>query len=205
MLSSALPFHAFSGCDTTSAFARKRKLKPLKTLKKQTLSIRALKKLGQAVQLEEETERDLEKFVCCMHQKRKYDDFNKLRADMFKQKFKPKNHKPFSSSTGIDLSLLPPFRDSLHMHILKCNYEVLIWKSAAEPYPKIPSPIGIGWKMDDDKLIIQWNNEEILPPKLIEIFSAEPEHVSSDDEEIEDIEVNNYDDIIFEEDADGKL
>ena len=53
--------------------------------------------------------------------------------------------------------------------------------------------------MDDDKLIIQWNNEEILPSELIDIVSAEPEHVSSDDQEIEDNEVKNYDDIIFEE------
>ena len=55
--------------------------------------------------------------------------------------------------------------------------------------------------MDDDKLIIQWNNEEILPSELMDIHSAEPEHVSSDDKEIEDIEVKNYDDIIFEKDA----
>ena len=119
-----------------------------------------------------------------MYQKRKYNDVNKLRADMFKQKFNPKNDKPLSSSTGIDLSLLPPCRDSLYMHILRCNYQVLIGKSAAEPYPEIPSPIGNGWEIDDDKLIIQWNNEEILPPELIDILSAEPEHVSSDDEEL---------------------
>ena len=55
--------------------------------------------------------------------------------------------------------------------------------------------------MDDDKLIIQWNNEEILLSELIDKLSAEPEHVSCDDEEIDDIEVKNYDDIICEEDA----
>ena len=38
--------------------------------------------------------------------------------------------------------------------------------------------------------------------ELIDILSAEPEHVSSEYEEIEDIEVKNYDDIIYEEDAD---
>ena len=97
---------------------------------------------------------------------------------------------------------MPPCRDFLHMHILRCNYQVLIWKIAAEPYPEIPTPIGNGWTMDNDKLIIQWNNEEILSPELIDILSAEPERVSSHDEEIEDTEVNNYDDIIFEEDAD---
>ena len=140
--------------------------------------------------------------MCCMSQERKYNDVNKLRADMFKQKFKPTNDRPLSSCTGTDISLFPPCRDSLHMQIFRCNYQVLILKSAAEPYPEISSPIGNGWKMDDDKLIIQWNNEEILPPELIDILSAEPEHVLSDDEEIEDIEVNNYDDIIFEEDAD---
>ena len=115
-------------------------MKPLKTLKKQTLSIRALKKLGQVGQLDEETERDLEKFVCCMYQKRKYNDVNKSTADMFKQKFKPMNDKPLSSSTGTDISLFPPSRDSLHMHILRCNYQVLVLKSAAEPYPEIPNP-----------------------------------------------------------------
>ena len=55
--------------------------------------------------------------------------------------------------------------------------------------------------MDDDKLIIQWNTEKILPSELIDILCAEPEHVSSDDEEIEDNEVKNHDDINFEENA----
>ena len=105
-----------------------------------------MKKLEQAVQLDEETERDLKKFVCCMYQKRKYNDVNRFRADMFKQKFKPKNDKRLSSSTGIDLSLFPPCHDSFYMHILRCNYQVLIWKSAAEPYPEIPSPIGMDGK-----------------------------------------------------------
>ena len=100
-----LSFHAFSSCDTTSAFAKQGKLKPLKILEKQTLSTRTLKRLGQAVQLDEETERDLERFVCCMYQKRNYNNVNKLRADMFKQKFKPKNDQPLSSCTSIEVVL----------------------------------------------------------------------------------------------------
>ena len=56
--------------------------------------------------------------------------------------------------------------------------------------------------MDDDKLIIQWINGEILLSELIDLVSAEPKHISSDDEEIEDTEDKNYDHIICEEDAD---
>ena len=63
--------------------------------------------------------------------------------------------------------------------------------------PKFLAPLEMDEKWIDYKLIIQWNNGEVLLSELIDLLSAEPKQVSSDDEEIENIEDKNYDDIIF--------
>ena len=55
-MSSALPaLHSFTGCDTTSAFVRKGKLVPLKTLKRNKDFIDVFLQLGRSPEIEEQT------------------------------------------------------------------------------------------------------------------------------------------------------
>lgn len=83
----ALP--SFARCDTTCAFQRQGKIKPVKTLQKYSKFIDTF----------------MEKFVCFMYGKACYSDINKLRAGVFRQKFQPKQNKKLTIGPGIDLSL----------------------------------------------------------------------------------------------------
>ena len=88
-----------------------------------------------------------------------YTDVNKLRYDMFAQKYQGKSGQLLSSYDGVDLSLLPPSRGSLQMHIKKATYQAYIWLHADQPYPDVPSPEGHGWKLADDNSIdYEWTS-----------------------------------------------
>ena len=55
--------HAFTGCDTTSAFVRRGKVKPLTLLKKHPEFLPAFHALGWRVDIEDRVFKDLEKFT----------------------------------------------------------------------------------------------------------------------------------------------
>ena len=55
--------YPFTGCDTTSAFVRRRKKKPLTLLKKHPEFLSAFHALGSRVDIEDRAFKDLEKFT----------------------------------------------------------------------------------------------------------------------------------------------
>ena len=59
--------HALTGCDTTSAFVRRAKVKPLTPLKKHPESLPSFHALGSRVDIEGRVFKDLEKFTCLMY------------------------------------------------------------------------------------------------------------------------------------------
>jgi len=138
-----LSLHAFTGCDTTSTFVRQSKVKSMKLLQKNSNFIRVFCRLGNDNNVHEDDFSALEKFVCRMYHPSKptYTDLNRLRVDCFRQKFHPRASTVLSNTDGMDLSLLPPCRASLRMHILRSNYKTYIWKMALVPKPDIVSPI----------------------------------------------------------------
>ena len=190
-------FHAFTGCDTTSSFVRRGKTGPLKLLLKNQNHLEVFKELGKSIDVNESTLKGLETYVCAMYGKPTYSDINKLRFDLFSQRYQSKTDHVLSNYDGIDLSLLPPCRDCLHMHILRANYQALIWNSADKAYQEIPSPDGHGWKLDEiGNISFEWTKGEILPNELIDILSN-----STDGEvEEEDIEMGvSLDDVVFDD------
>jgi len=149
----ALPaFHAFTGCDTTSAFVRKCKKGPFKILRNNTRAVEAIKCLGTTPNTVSETAfSELEKFVCCMYGKSSYVDVNRLRYETFKSRYEVRDlQKTLSIHNGVDISLLPPCRESLKKHCERANYQAYIWKHAHIAKVQLPSPEGCGWKMNED-------------------------------------------------------
>ena len=161
-----LGIHAVSGCDSTSAFVRKGKVKPLK-LGKQEEFLQAFLELGTDVSLCDALASKLEHFACKLYSAKNYTDINKLRYDTYKQRF---TSTQVLSTEGMDLSLLPPSRSSLVMHLQRANYQVMVWKKAHVQFPTTPSPIGHGWKLDEGQLVIDWCQGDILPQ--VRIFVA---------------------------------
>ena len=101
--------HAYSGCDTTSAFIHKGKLAPLKTLLKHKDFIDDFLELGSSDDLKDTTLVKLKEFTY-LKKKRlaSDDDIHKLRYNQFMKKFSPKQGILLSCYDGVDLSLLPP-------------------------------------------------------------------------------------------------
>ena len=114
--------HAFKGCDTTRAFVRQGKIKPMKLLEQNVDILPVFCRIGSDIVIQDADIKLLEKFVCKMYHPNKpfYDDI------VFIKKIQPKSLHALSSTDGIDLSLLPPCRSTLKMHIVRSNYQSLI-------------------------------------------------------------------------------
>ena len=85
----ALPgFHALTGCDTTSAFVRRGKIKPFKLLNQNQKYLSTFQSLGlNASYLTGDILQQLGEFVCLMYGKPSYNDTDRLRCDMFKCRY----------------------------------------------------------------------------------------------------------------------
>ena len=59
----------------------------------------------------------------------------------------------------------------MRLHIMRANYQTLIWRQSDIAYVDIPSPIGNGWMTDEGgHLIVQWTDGDIMPQQLIDIW-----------------------------------
>ena len=68
---------------------------------------------------------------------------------------------------------MPPTRDALRQHILRCNYQAAIWQRALQSEPDIPSPIGHGWSLNDEQLLtIQWTTKQPAPDELLLLIAC---------------------------------
>ena len=102
--------HFFTGCDTIRAFARKRKITPLKVLEKFPELMDVFGVLGSAILIG-----DLKSLVCCMYEKAQYSSVNKLRYDSFSQKYQGTSRQVLIAFADMDMSL-PRCRASLDVH-----------------------------------------------------------------------------------------
>ena len=124
--------HSFSGCDTIRAFARRRKITPLKVHEKFPEFMDVFGVLGSATLVD-----DLERFVGCLYGKAQISSVNKLRYDSFSQKCQSISRQVLSSFADMNLSLLPRFRASPDVHAQRANYQAYIWCHAHTNVPRV--------------------------------------------------------------------
>ena len=152
--------HAMTGCDTTSAFVRKGKIRPLKIVTNDSeFNYRMhFKKWGMERALKKVC---MQHFVCKLYGKNC--NINKPWYLTAKTKF-GSGKNLLSGRAGTDLSLIPSSRATLWMHFKRANFQTLIWKNSHSQYPEIPSPTFHGWKEElDIGLNYDWFEAEILP------------------------------------------
>ena len=90
-LCKALPFyHAFTGCDYTSSFNRKGKIKPFKLLKKNPELQEAFLNLSHSEGISHDIKSIIESFVCQMYGRKKTNSVDQARLEIFVTKYKPK-------------------------------------------------------------------------------------------------------------------
>ena len=171
LVSSLLGFHAFIGCNYTSSFIRKGKLKPLKMLKNSIHIQTIFKTLGNEPHTSEETRKELQKFTCRIYGSSLISDIDSLRYLKAKERFRlhGKGRKLLFEKDNADLSLLPPCNSSLQLHIDRANYQTLVWKQSLNAYPELPSLEESGWKFENDQLAIRWGYK-MFPSELEEVL-----------------------------------
>lgn len=92
------------------------------------------------------------------------------------------------------MSLLPPCKDALYMHIKRAAYQAKIWYTSDKAFPNISSPRGQGWELNQDgELCIKWTEGDLLPQELVAVLTEEPETES----DAESPELENLEDAVF--------
>ena len=158
----ALPgFHAFTGCDSTSAFAGKGKIKCLKILATDERFLDAFALLGEQPNLNETVAEILEEFTCRIYGEKAFVLINEARYEVFrKKKAMPDPH------------MLPPSQDALKMHIARTNYQTYEWKNSLSQHNVRLDPNDHGWSITDEKVEIHWMNQKPAPEMLEELTSC---------------------------------
>ena len=131
-------YHAFTGCDSVSAFAGKGKKKPWKIVQSSAAYVEAFRNLGKFWDISTELLDTLEMFVCKLYCNSGGSDLNELR------------YKIYCSKRGkLTCDDLPPCNSAFVQHCKRANYQSCIWRRALQPTADIPSPDGYGWNYGD--------------------------------------------------------
>ncbi len=143
---SLIGMHAYTGCDSVSAFAGKGKARALKLLMSNSDHQETFIELGQEWNLSQELLEKLEAFTCLLYApKASTSQVNKLRYHLFCAK-----------KGEIESHQLPPCKDCLTNHAQRANYQAGIWRRCLESNPQVPSPVGKGWKWKWKKTANTW-------------------------------------------------
>ena len=129
-----LPFHAFTGCDSTIFFKWKGKKKGLELLQKDD-SFAFMEELGNTADFPESLTEVCTTFACGLYQPNGQEkDINELQYKMFCKNPKQNDR-------------IPPCKDSTVQHCRRVNYQCFLWKNALCAKPAIPTP------MEEDGLL----------------------------------------------------
>ena len=122
--SSLLSLHAFTGCDTTSAFKGIGKVKPVKILQKMLKFEICLDKLGESWELDENAITALEHFTCCIYGYPRFTSLNALRLHLLKKKCVEDDK--IDPKRTVDVAALPPCLSTLIEHVKRSNFQVIL-------------------------------------------------------------------------------
>ena len=161
-LSISLPgLHAFSGCDSTSAFHGIGKVKWLSLVKSHEHYCDALCLIGESSIVQNVIFDIIEQMVCTAYGFEKEVNIDDVR------------YKKCCGKEFPDPTRLPPTKDELKQHIQRSNYQALVWKNALEIEPDMPDPDGHGWELVDGCLNVHWMDNEPAPNEILELVVCE--------------------------------
>ena len=126
--------------------------------------------------------RSLEKFVCLLYGSRRVKKVDDLRHQLFQKTYQQKNKI-------IDLSLLPPYQQTLRLHSLRCNFVAKIWKNSDVCTLQEPQITNHGWTLERE---IQWI-DKAFPDDIEQLLSE-----GSDDTYFEETDSESSEDSDFE-------
>ena len=182
---SMMALHAYTGCDTTSAFKGIGKQKPIKLLKKMSRFEPAIAKLGESWEVTDAMFQQLEEFTCHLYGQPRLSSIDSARLHLLKKKCDSNGN--LDPSRNIDIANLPPCSNTLKQHIRRANYQVGIWKKALDNFPEIPDPSDHGWVVNDGKMEPLWCDGPVLPNQLVDVLESRfvTSNENDDDEDID--------------------
>ena len=162
LCSSLLGMHAYTGCDTVSAFAGRGKIGALWIVKEQRYFQEMFDLLGVEWEFSDNLFQMLQNFTCRMYSSRPgTNSINELRYRLF-----------CSKRGNIESGQLLPCADCLYKHACRANYQTGIWRRRLENCPEIPSPLRHGWIQDENKLGIDWISGQPAPATVLQLLSC---------------------------------
>ncbi|XP_068212466.1 uncharacterized protein [Palaemon carinicauda] len=163
-----LGYNAFTGCDFTSAFYRKGKVKPLEIVEKDAtgrflnLFINMCEKDGR-VDIEVASE-----FVCKMYGQTKETDVDEARhSKLMQMTGKVDKNNPLFINKRIDCALLPPSRPALEKQLQRAHFVTVVWSHTDQASPDQGlSPTDYGWSTNGELLQPMWFDGPAVPDTL---------------------------------------
>ena len=128
------------------------------------------RKLGDEWSVDEGVVNDTEAFTCLMYGQTREKSINAVRSIMLKM---VGEDELLTTKSKVNLSKLPPCRDSLVPHISRVNHRVAIFKRADKPVYRCPNPFdpGQGWERNEAGILEPvWSCGPILHISLINLL-----------------------------------
>jgi hypothetical protein len=168
VIQNILGLHAFAGCDTTSSFSGYGKKKCWKVFEEHPHLPYGI---GRDCFVQ-----DVEKFVCRLYcAPDPLAGVNQCRVDLFERGSK-------------ELEKLPQTKNSLGLHITRCNFQANVWLQVTVKFQELPLPVVTGgWKASDslDNLENGWTTLPSIPTCCLSLSlvvakqNANLEHVNA--------------------------
>ena len=151
-----IPFHALTGCDTTSFICGHSKKTALKVFwKHQEMLIG----LGEGA-LTETKFKAVERFFCLLYNLPEHVvSVNEARCILFSKVTSP--------------SALPPTSDALQFHTKRCHLQSMVWFQADTADMTLPPPTSLGWKVVQGDLMPELMSLDPIPVSCLEIISCQ--------------------------------
>ena len=191
---SLLGIYCFTGEDCNCAFKGKGKKTPLKKLEKKPRYQECFAELGDSWEVSDRLVTKLEEFVCFLYGFPRVKEVNTVRTLMLRKMVGESG--AIRSSSKVDLSKLPPCKQSLVPHIKRANYRAAQWKKADIPIQEIPPPTEHGWTKCEDYIEPVWSEGPVLPSCLEDILleiTAEEETSDGEDTDSAEDDLNESD------------
>lgn len=158
--------HAYTGCDSVSAFAGRGKAQALKLVISDKQTRETFTEVGEEWELSPDLLKRLEAVTCKLYaSKTTTTTVNELRYQLFCAK-----------RGEIESHQLPPCRDCLAKHSQRANYQAATWKRCLLQNPQVPSPVGRGWKIEREEgveqLVVDWMAGKPAPEAILELLSC---------------------------------
>ena len=162
--------HAYTGCDTISAFSGRGKPGALKILLSNIRFQQGFARLGKDWVLSTALLTILEEFTCCMYAAHtQITNVNEMRFQLFRSK-----------NGDIQSGQMPPCKDCLEQHAIRASYQAAVWQHSLEACPEIPSPLDCdGWVLDDEGKLIRWMLGAPAHDVIMEFLSCKCKRVCS--------------------------